>query len=109
MQYTEIRKTFGDRGDEKPLPGEMFVYYDAQGVPQMVDFLCPCGCGNTCPTHVISLEEKKNDPKGVWKNACWGFDVKSLTLYPSIKWTGGCKAHFNIEQGKAIFHADSGK
>lgn len=107
MEYRETRKTFGERGEETPLAGEMLVYYQGE-TPQMVDFLCPCGCGRSCPTHVIPLEEKQKDPQGIWKNSCWGFDAKTLTLFPSIKWTSGCKAHFNIEQGKAIFHSDSG-
>lgn len=108
--YTEMKCVFG--GDDSLYPGQpalgiMQVFYEGD-VPQMVDFLCPCGCGHTVPTHVVSLEEKQQGKAGD-KDHRWGFDPKTLTLVPSIRFTSGCKAHFNITNGQVIVHADSGK
>jgi hypothetical protein len=109
--YTAVEHVYGGPDPGQPKPGEMFVFRNEQGVAEMVEFLCPCGCGHACPAHVIPMAEKKgDDPKGVWKNKCWGFDQATLELYPSIRWTSGCKAHFNIDPGGAVrWHADSGK
>lgn len=109
MPYRAVTRPFGTRDDVKPAYGEMVVYVDEHGEPQMVDFLCPCRCGNACPTHVVPIADKmagKN--KDAWTNSCWGFDLATLTIYPSIRWTGGCRAHFNITNGRTVWHGDSG-
>ena len=74
-----------------------------------VDFVCPCGCGHTCFTPVCSMDDKRAAQAAGIKKHAWGFDPATLTLNPSIRWLSGCKAHFNIENGRAIFHGDSGK
>jgi uncharacterized protein DUF6527 len=106
--YTPRRYEFGDN---RPIPaiGEIQVIYQ-DGKPYAVDFLCPCGCGSTCFTPVCSVAEKQ-DPNTTDrnKNRCWGYDPNTVTIIPSIRYLGGCKAHFNITNGKVIIHADSGK
>jgi hypothetical protein len=107
-KYTAVDCLFAGPDPGKPLPGIMYVFKDELGVPQMVEFLCPCGCGRLCPTHVISIEEKQSNINE-WKNKCWGFDEKTLTISPSIRYLSGCKAHFSITNGKVEFYGDSGK
>ena len=94
--YTEERIEHGtDR--PAPTPGVMQVIYK-NGVPYAVDFICPCGCGSSCYT---PLKASNREPS-------WAYSP-GPTLTPSIRWTGGCKAHFNITDGKTIIHGDSGK
>ncbi len=94
-----------------PKPGEIQVFCNDKNVPQMINFLCPCGCGHFCPTHVITIAEKSNPPpnQSEFDKHCWGFDPVMITLIPSVRWTGGCKHHFNITNGKVEHHQDSGK
>lgn len=79
-----------------PPLGVMFVFCD-NGVPKMVNFLCPCGCGNLCPTHLATPDRPKqpNDRR-------WNFSrgPNGPTLDPSIRWTSGCRSHFTITDGK---------
>jgi hypothetical protein len=101
-RYIEVRRCWGTEEHREIKPGEMHVYlYDE--VPMMVDFLCPCGCGSTCPTHLVR--------DGVETERHWRFrrDAGGVTLTPSIRYLSGCRAHFNITNGEAVFHADSGK
>ncbi len=101
LEYeTQDVKWGDDRG--KPAPGIMFVVKQGNKV-RMLDFLCPCGCGYTVPTFVT--EDPANKTQNVWIYS----DVNGPTLYPSIRWQGGCKAHFHIEQGKVRFCTDSGQ
>ncbi len=54
-------------------------------------FLCPCGCGE-----IIQLSTLVND------NPKWSFIKhrnKTITIYPSIWRTSGCKSHFFIRKG----------
>ncbi len=104
-EYKAERHEFGEESGPNPTPGIMFVFYE-NDKPTMLDFLCPCGCGNTCPTHVVTMSEKAYQSN---KNRRWGFDPDTLTVHPSIRFLSGCKAHFNITNGKVIMHADSGK
>src|SRR5260221_6764650 len=94
MKLIEQRYLFGVSDPGKPLPGIMQVFCNGDGVPLMVDFLCPCGCGNTCPTHLVppGQEKKQGDRR-------WNFSP-GLTLSPSIRWLSGCKSHFTITNGK---------
>ncbi len=107
-EYTGKRIEFGDNRPE-PILGEMQIIYK-DDIPYAVDFLCPCGCGTTCFTPVCSIVEKQ-DPNSSQrlKDRCWGFDPNTLTIIPSIRYLSGCKAHFNITNGKVIIHGDSGK
>lgn len=100
-EYREVRKCFPDESGLPLLSGEMHVYLIGE-VPEAVNFLCPCGCGNKTYTPVTV---------GVKEEHSWLFSrgPNGPTLYPSIRWTGGCKAHFNITDGKVIVHGDSGK
>lgn len=98
-EYVEERHEFGREDPGQPSAGIMFVFYEG-GEPQGVDFLCPCGCGNTCYTPVIQAGRPKQ-PRH------W-FYSPGPTIEPSIRWLSGCKSHFNITGGKVIMHADSG-
>jgi hypothetical protein len=103
--YVEKRYKFGE-DRPIPAPGEMQVVFRDSDTPYMVDFICPCGCGHTCPTFIIAENEPKPPGRHMWHYRSIGGKV---TLHPSIRWTGGCKAHFNITEGKVIMHEDSGK
>lgn len=81
-------------------PGEMVVIR-RDGVPVMVEFVCPCGCEQTIPTPLSYPGSKGGPPR-------WNYIPGKVTIEPSIRWISGCKAHFNITDGKAVFHADSG-
>jgi Family of unknown function (DUF6527) len=97
-KYVEERHEFGEADCPNPVPGVMQVFYE-DGIPVMVDFLCPCGCGSTCPTHLVPPVEKH-------KGRRWEF-YPGPKLVPSVRFTGGCKAHFNIEDGGVVkMHAD---
>jgi len=105
MKYIETKYEFGVSDPGLPKEGEIQVFYEGDK-PLMVDFRCPCGCGHTCPTHLKEEGEKKlNDRHWVFSRGPNG----GVTLTPSIRWTGGCLAHFNITDGEAIIHPDSGK
>lgn len=67
-----------------------------------LDFLCPCGCGRSCYTAL--KPGSKREPS--WIATVNG---EKVTLMPSIRFTGGCKAHFTITNGKVAFAGDSGK
>ncbi len=98
--YIEEKQQFGGPDPGPPKPGIMQVFYE-NGIPLMVDFLCPCGCGRTCPTHLITPGQKETDHHWSYK--------PGPTLSPSIRYLSGCKWHFNITDGKVIVHGDSGK
>ena len=90
-----------DAGSLTPEPGVMTVITE-NGVPVMVNFLCPCGCGMECPTHVV--EPGKPRPPRRWVYS------PGPTLSPSIRWVGNtCHAHFKITDGKVDFSEDSGR
>lgn len=100
--YTEVQCVFGGPDPGKPTPGIMQVFCE-DGIPLMVDFLCPCGCGNTCPTHLVTPGHVKQPNDRHWEY------TPGPTLRPSIRWLSGCKAHFTITNGKPEMHGDSGK
>lgn len=104
--YTTVDCMFGGSDIGKPAPGVMQVYKDENGIPLMVDFLCPCGCGNTCPTHLVTPGQVKQA-----NDRHWNYSLDSLgpSLSPSIRYLSGCKSHFNIVDGKVYMHTDSGK
>lgn len=102
LEYvSEVWQWGDDRG--KPVPGVMQVVKQGDKT-RMVDFLCPCGCGHTCPTFTVEDDVAPNDRRWTFHDGPDG-----PTLHPSIRWTGGCKAHFFIKNGKVEFCADSGK
>lgn len=82
-------------------PGEMRIF-KVDGQLEAVDFRCPCGCGAECYTPVTPMNEPKQERH-------WQFDEATTTLSPSVRYLGGCKAHFNITNGKTVMHGDSGK
>ena len=102
LSYTEQVCEFGGPDPGKPQLGVMQVFME-DGVPSMVDFLCPCGCGNTTPTHLVKPGQQKQPNDRHWEYS------PGPTLRPSIRWTSGCKAHFTITEGRVEFHGDSGK
>lgn len=100
-RYVQERHEFGESDCADPTPGVMRVFYE-DNAPTMLDFLCPCGCGRTCPTHLVPSGEPHKDRR-------WAFDAKTTTITPSIRFLSGCKHHFNITNGEVIVHGDSGK
>lgn len=84
-----------------PPPGEFWTFI-VNGVLHAVCFRCPCGCGAECYTPVTPKSEPKQEHY-------WQYDQVSMTITPSIRYLNGCKAHFNITNGKIVFHGDSGK
>lgn len=100
--YVEKRIVFGEAPQHKPAVGEIWVMVGPDDKVEAVDFLCPCGCGNSCYTPVD--EDAKLERH-------WQFSrgPNGVTLSPSIRYLSGCKAHFNITDGKAVIHGDSGK
>lgn len=103
-RYTEVRHLFGSADVPEQIPsGVMLVLVNEQGVPQAVNFLCPCGCGNECYTPLTTPERPRKDNRPIW-------DYESgPTIKPSIRYTGGCKSHFTITDGEVSMHSDSGK
>lgn len=101
-RYTEKRVEFG-KADEKLEPGVMLVMVE-NDVVQAVDFLCPCGCGSECYTPILQPgQQRKKVQRPIWDYS------PGPTISPSIRFTGGCKAHFNITNGEVIVHSDSGR
>ena len=78
------------------------------GEPYAVDFLCPCGCGNTCYTPLVTKDRPRKNGGGPKWDFSYG-PKGNITLSPSIRWLSGCKAHFNITDGEVKIHGDSGK
>ncbi len=89
-----------------PQGNEFWTMVEQDGAVVAVDFRCPCGCGAECYTPVT--DATKGQPK---TDRHWLYSRGSSgpTLSPSIHYTGGCKAHFNITDGKVVLHGDSGK
>ena len=104
-KYVVVRKCFPDDSGAEILPGEMHVYLLAEE-PQAVNFICPCGCGSHCYTPITTKARQRDGQRPMWD---FSHGPNGPTLTPSIRWTGGCKAHFNITDGKVITHGDSGK
>ncbi len=105
-RYREVPKEFPDNSGEPILPGEMHVYTaPGDAFPYSVNFLCPCGCGRECYTKVCPVEDKKPGSR------IWAFQrgPNGPTLIPSVRYESGCRWHFNITDGEAIIHGDSGK
>lgn len=93
-QYVEERHEFGS---DRPAPSgnAMQVIYDGE-TPYAVDFLCPCGCGDSIylPVCVGTKEKYK-----------WGFSP-GPHLTPSVRRLNACKSHFNVEaNGVVKMHA----
>ena len=64
-------------------------------------FICPCGCGEeiSLPVHAA----KHGDH-------LWQFDREAVALHPSVRWRGGCRAHFWIRAGGQVeWCGDSGR
>ena len=102
-EYAKREVQFGREVPDPIPPGEIFVFVE-NGVVQSVDFLCPCGCGVSCYTPVVVEGQPKHSRQWIYSEK----DGK-VTLSPSIKFTGGCKSHFNITEGRGEIHGDSGK
>ena len=90
----------------KPLePGVMRVLY-VNGIPQMCEYLCPCGCGMPHPTFFPTDNRQRTAERHLWD---FSRGPNGPTLSPSVRCLGGCKSHYNITDGKVIIHGDSGK
>jgi hypothetical protein len=60
----------------------------------VLTFLCPCGCGDKIYLNLL----KDNQP--FWRI---NFDVNTISVYPSIWKTGGCRSHFFITNNRIIW------
>lgn len=94
--YTEQRFEFGDERP-KPVPGVMQVIYQ-DGEPYAVDFLCPCGCGSGCFTPLVRSDRSRKEGE---QRPIWDYKPGPI-LSPSIRYIGGCKSHFNIEEVNGV-------
>ena len=107
-EYVEVPQKWGISGSGQwPQGNELWTFTDENGEVQAVDFRCPCGCGADCYTPVTDATKGKPKTERHWLFSR-ELDGK-VTLSPSIRYTGGCKAHFNITGNKAVMHGDSGK
>jgi len=100
-KFTEERVPFPlPEGYPRNPPVGVLWVFEENGEPEAVDFLCPCGCGHSTYTPLNG-----NHPQR------WTYSKgpNGPTLTPSIRWTGGCRAHFNITDGRVVWHSDSGK
>lgn len=102
--YVEERHELGEPGLPATPPSGVMWLFTEIGQPDPLDakivaveFLCPCGCGSSCYTPLEGPHPH-----------CWSYSP-GPTLTPSIRFLGGCKAHFNITNGKTVIHADSGR
>ena len=106
-EYTTRDCKYGEAPPwQKIKPGEMLVLLDENGVVAAVDFHCPCGCGSDCYTPVTDATKGQAKTERHW---LYSRGPNGVTLTPSIRYTSGCRAHFNITDGKVIVHGDSGK
>lgn len=60
--------------------------------PWVAAFLCPCGCGDTINLSLIPNDRPRWRVTTHWDG--------TLTLFPSIWRTRGCKSHFFFRRGK---------
>lgn len=104
-EYRDESHTFGSVPQDAPPDGVIWIISDDNGICA-VNFRCPCGCGSECYTPVT--DATKGQPK-TERHWLFARGPNGVTLSPSIRYTGGCKAHFNITDGKVILHGDSGK
>ena len=111
-KYAEKRYEFGKSPDHggppdraELLSGDLWLFVE-DGVVVAVDLRCPCGCGSQCYTPVRDATKGKEKDKHSW---LYSRGPNGVTITPSIRYTSGCKAHFNITDGRAEFHGDSGK
>lgn len=81
----------------------MWVLVDGDGFVEAVTFQCPCGCGRECYTPVTDATRGQLKTERHWLYSA------GPTLTPSIRYIGGRRAHFNITDGRAVIHGDSGQ
>lgn len=57
-------------------------------------FKCPCGCKKTIQLNLLTDARP-----------CWSFSLQKgkITIYPSIRATGGCRSHFVIRKGTVVW------
>lgn len=112
MKYTEERYDWannhrldgpGSGVAPEAVKSGIFALWLEDGVPVFCEFRCPCGCMATCPTYLANKEGNVGPGHPRWTYS------PGPTLSPSIRYLGGCKAHFNITNGEAIMHGDSGR
>lgn len=99
-RYMEQRIPFPSADlPEYPPAGVMWVFMEGE-TAEAVEFLCPCGCGKSIYTPLHAPHPQR-----------WAYQrgPNGPTITPSIRWTAGCKAHFNITDGQVVWHSDSGK
>lgn len=112
-EYVEIIKNLDEQSclsavdaNNNPKDNEFWTMLEQDGCVSAVSFRCPCGCGNECYTPVT--DASKGQPK-TERHWLYSKGTNGPTITPSIRYTGGCKAHFNITDGKVQLHNDSGK
>lgn len=116
IEYTETRYRWADNvridgpgsriSDETVAPGIFALWLKEDGTPTFCDFRCPCGCGAECQTYLANSGDSWPPPGQRWT---YSKGLNGPTLTPSIRYLSGCKAHFNITDGKVVMHGDSGK
>ncbi len=101
--FTEEVVPFPLDREKQLTPGVMWVMRDIEtGAVEAVTFLCPCGaCNRETYTPVVEAPKPKTEHHWVY--------APGPTISPSIRWLSGCKSHFNITNGKVIWHGDSGQ
>jgi hypothetical protein len=105
MPYQEVRHVFGTVPHGPPPPGVIWTICDDDFVVA-VTFLCPCNCGTEVYTPVTDATKGQAKIANHW---LYSRGDTGVTLSPSIRFTGRCKAHFNIVNGEAVMHGDSGR
>lgn len=71
-----------------------------------VYFHCPCGCGGDLTLPVTDKDKGEAKHPHRWH---YSRGPHGPTVEPSVRHLDGCKAHYNITDGKTVIHGDSGK
>lgn len=101
--YTEERQDWDKNSLNGFPPAGVIWVFMRKGGFYGCTFICPCGC-DECVGFIPLQDYKQRETR-------WNYSLgpNGPTISPSIKFGSGCKGHFNITDGKAIVHADSGK
>jgi hypothetical protein len=74
--------------------GCMYLH-ENRGRPLVLEFICPCGCGDKIELSLIA-----------WTDPSWRIegDFEFPSIYPSVRRVVGCRSHFWVKDGK-VYHA----
>ena len=79
----------------KPIPGNRMIQMVEAGRNWSVGFLCPCGCGDVIELLLLQTVQPH------WVLSRDRLDRPSL--HPSVWKSTGCKSHFWIRNGQAVW------